>query len=80
MERKEFVRNMKKLVADHDLWEDHLREVTLQTFKTVAAGDNAINSEELQRWLVTGWKELKKQEDAKETRKRDRADAKGHTL
>ena len=80
MERKEFVRNMKKLVADHDLWEDHLREVTQQTFETVAGGDNAINSEELQRWLVTGWKELKKQRDEKEKRRRDKADAKQEAM
>lgn len=64
LERKEFVANMKRLVADLELWDDHLREVTMHTFAVVSGGDHAIDSAELQAWLVTGWKELmKKQRD-----------------
>ena len=61
----QFLIMMKKIVhpsteEDTDLWDDEIRPVVKETFKSISGTDNNINVVELSKWLNQGWKRRKK--------------------
>ena len=58
--KQEFVRMMKRIVGNEDLWDDELRDVALAAFKEVSRGDTRIDVVEFEVWLNVGWLSLKR--------------------
>ena len=61
LSRKEFLVMIKKVVNDEKLWdESHVKETATDLYESISGGDNQMDIEELERWLSTGWLQLKR--------------------
>lgn len=59
--KQEFLRMLKRIVHDNDLWDEEMREVCTQTYKEVSGGDSRIDVIEFEVWLNMGWLKLKRE-------------------
>jgi len=53
--RKDFVKMMKQITADHDLWDDSVREVAREAFAQMAGKDKEVDVVEFERWMNCQW-------------------------
>ncbi len=61
LDQIEYVKMMKKLIGDDDIWEEtEVKDVALDVFDSVSGGDGDMDLEEFERWMLNGWIEMKK--------------------
>lgn len=53
--KKSFLKFMKTVVNDNELWTEALRFTVKETFEEIAQRDDQIDVRELQQWLGKGW-------------------------
>lgn len=65
--KREFLRMMKLIVDDMDLWDGALRLTVQETFSRVGGSDQNIDLNEFQEWLSKGWQDRKDEPGAQPT-------------
>ena len=65
LDKKEFIRMMRRLVSDDDVWEEsNVKDVVIEVFANLSGNDKSIDVEEIHRWLMKGWEDQKDRERA----------------
>lgn len=61
LSKKEFIVMMKKIVNDEQLWAtSNVKETCADLYESISGGDNSMDIEELERWAMKNWMEMKR--------------------